>query len=64
MKLIYQQSVAAQLYNQWKGLALSSDQHVLAAYGQPDSWTLGYNLFADVWLGTNLVDPSVGIHAC
>jgi hypothetical protein len=23
------------------------------------SWTLGYNLFADVWLGTNVVDSSV-----
>ena len=32
-------------------------------YGQSDSesWTLGYNLFADVWLGTNLVEPSVGV---
>ena len=29
-------------------------------YGQSDSWTLGYNLFADVWLGTDLVEPSVG----
>ena len=62
MKLIRQQSAAAQLYNQWKGLALSSDQHVLAVYGQSSSWTLGYNLFADVWLGTKLVDPSVSVH--
>ena len=38
---------------------MSSDQHLLAAYGQADSWTLGYNLFADVWLGTNLVESSV-----
>ena len=32
-------------------------------YGQSDSesWTLGYNLFADVWLGTNLVEPPVGV---
>ena len=29
-------------------------------YGQSDSWTLGYNLFADVWLGTDLVESSVG----
>ena len=28
-------------------------------YGQSNSWTLGYNLFADVWLGTNLVDSQV-----
>ena len=64
VKLIRQQSTAAQLYEQWKGLALGSDQHVLAVYGQSNSWTLGYNLFADVWLGTNLVDSSVGFRAC
>jgi hypothetical protein len=42
---------------------LGSDQHLLAVYGQSDSesWTLGYNLFADVWLGTELVESSVGI---
>ena len=33
-------------------------------YEQANSWTLGYNLFADVWLGTNLVDPSVGDGVC
>ena len=33
-------------------------------YGQNDSWTLGYNLFADVWLNTSLVEPSVGILEC
>ncbi|KAF8491814.1 hypothetical protein F5888DRAFT_1613303 [Russula emetica] len=53
-------NAAANLYAQWKSLALSSDQHLLAAYGQNNSWTLGYNLFADVWLGTNLVESSVG----
>ncbi|KAH9990995.1 hypothetical protein BJV74DRAFT_977866 [Russula compacta] len=52
-------SAAARLYGQWKSLALSSDQHLFAVYGQADSWTLGYNLFADVWLGTNLVESSV-----
>ncbi|KAI0278702.1 hypothetical protein BGY98DRAFT_916704, partial [Russula aff. rugulosa BPL654] len=50
---------ATKLYNQWKSLALSSDLHLLAVYGQSDSWTLGYNLFADVWLDTNLVESSV-----
>jgi len=49
------------LYAQWKSLAFSNDQHLLAAYGQNNSWTLGYNLFADVWLGTNLVESSVGV---
>jgi hypothetical protein len=33
-------------------------------YGQADSWTLGYNLFADVWLGTNVVESSVGVSEC
>ena len=33
-------------------------------YGQSDSWTLGYNLFADVWLGTTLVESSVGVLEC
>ena len=40
---------------------MSSDQHLLAVYGESDSWTLGYNLFADVWLGTNLVESAVGV---
>jgi hypothetical protein len=44
---------------------LGGDQHLLAAYGQSnDSWTLGYNLFADVWLDTNLVELSVGVLEC
>ncbi|KAI9513395.1 hypothetical protein F5148DRAFT_1278777 [Russula earlei] len=53
-------NVAASLYGQWKNLALGGDQHILAAYGQvANSWTLGYNLFADVWLGTGLVESSI-----
>ena len=35
--------------------------HLLAAYGETNSWTLGYNLFADVWLGTDLVESSVSV---
>jgi len=62
--LIRPQSAATQLYNQWQGLALSSAQYVLAAYGETSTWTLGYKLFADVWLGTNLVGSSVGLHVC
>ncbi|KAI9513396.1 hypothetical protein F5148DRAFT_1006486 [Russula earlei] len=52
-------SVAASLYGQWKNLALGGDQHILAVYNQANSWTLGYNLFADVWLGTGLVESSI-----
>jgi Domain of unknown function (DUF1793) len=57
-------SAAARLHAQWKSLAFSGDQHLLAMYGQNNSWTLGYNLFADVWLGTNLAESSVGILEC
>ncbi|KAI9459211.1 hypothetical protein BJY52DRAFT_387895 [Lactarius psammicola] len=52
-------NTAASLYGQWKSLALASDQHLLAAYGQVGSWTLGYNLFADAWLDTGIVESSV-----
>ncbi|KAH8981399.1 hypothetical protein EDB86DRAFT_3131654 [Lactarius hatsudake] len=52
-------NIAASLYNQWRSLALDSDQHLLAVYGQEGSWTLGYNLFADVWLDTGVVGSSV-----
>ena len=43
---------------------MGSDEHVLATYGRSNSWTLGYNLFADVWLETNLEDSSVGVIGC
>ncbi len=60
-KLTGQQNASANLYAEWKSLALAGDQHLLAAYGQANSWTLGYNLFADVWLGTGVVESSVGV---
>ena len=50
------------LYSQWKTAALASDQHLLAEYNMDNTWTLGYNLFADVWLRTNVVESSVCIH--
>jgi hypothetical protein len=52
------------LYAQWRSYVLTgdgTDGRLIAAYGQEDSWTLGYNLFADVWLGTNVVETSVGV---
>ncbi|KAH9027629.1 hypothetical protein EDB85DRAFT_2091843, partial [Lactarius pseudohatsudake] len=52
-------STAASIYAQWKSLALTSDKHLLATYDQVGSWTLGYNLFADVWLNTSVVESSV-----
>ncbi|KAH9023971.1 hypothetical protein EDB85DRAFT_294337 [Lactarius pseudohatsudake] len=52
-------STSSRLYAQWKSLALAGDNYLLAAYGQIGSWTLGYNLFADVWLNTSVVESSV-----
>ncbi|KAH8981974.1 hypothetical protein EDB92DRAFT_1820053 [Lactarius akahatsu] len=46
-------------FDYYNDLALANDQHILAAHEQADSWVLGYNLFADVWLGTSVVEPSV-----
>ncbi|KAH9001000.1 hypothetical protein EDB92DRAFT_1788120 [Lactarius akahatsu] len=54
-------STAASLYAQWKSLALTSDKHLLATYEQVGSWTLGYNLFADIWLNTSVVESPVRI---
>ncbi|KAH8977286.1 hypothetical protein EDB86DRAFT_3167651 [Lactarius hatsudake] len=54
-------TTATRLYSQWKSLALASDQHLFATYGQMDSWTLGYNLFSDAWLDTGVVESSVGL---
>jgi hypothetical protein len=60
-KLTRLQDTASGLYTQWKGLALASDQHLVAIYGFTNLWTLGYNLFADVWLSTSVVESSVSI---
>ncbi|THH05059.1 hypothetical protein EW146_g10004 [Bondarzewia mesenterica] len=51
---------ASSLIQQWQTHALSaSSRNLLATYGQSNSWSLGYNLFADRWLGTNLVPSEV-----
>ncbi|KAH9080196.1 hypothetical protein EDB83DRAFT_2608331, partial [Lactarius deliciosus] len=52
-------NTSSRLYTQWKNLALARDKHLFAAYGRVDSWTLGYNLFADVWLNTSIIESSV-----
>ncbi|KAH9014079.1 hypothetical protein EDB85DRAFT_2097997 [Lactarius pseudohatsudake] len=52
-------STAASLYAQWKSLALAGDHHLFATYKQLGSWTLGYNLFADVWLNTSIVESFI-----
>lgn len=53
-------SVAQAYANTWKALALSPDRHILSNFGDPSSsWALEYNLYADKWIGTNLLDDSV-----
>ncbi|KAH9175704.1 hypothetical protein EDB89DRAFT_2066274 [Lactarius sanguifluus] len=52
-------NTAARLYSRWKSLALASDQHLVATYGEAVLWTLGYNLFADAWLDTGVVESPV-----
>ncbi|KAI0312480.1 hypothetical protein OF83DRAFT_1176598, partial [Amylostereum chailletii] len=47
-------------YVQWKSHALAADGHMLLAYGaDSSSFSLGYNVFADIWLGTGVVDSDV-----
>lgn len=48
-----------QLIGQWKQLAIASDGHIQAVYGQTNSWGLMYNLFPAIWLGTGLIENSV-----
>jgi hypothetical protein len=50
--------VASSLVKQWQDLSFSSG-HISSTFGQPDSWGLIYNLFADRLLATNLVDQTV-----
>ena len=61
VRLIRPQNITMSLYSQWKTAVLGSDQHLLVGYYMPGWWTLGNNLFADVWLRTNVVESSVCI---
>ncbi|KAI0309755.1 hypothetical protein OF83DRAFT_1071555 [Amylostereum chailletii] len=50
------------IFTQWKAHALAADdRHMLLAYDDDDSsnYSLGYNVFADLWLGTGVVDSDV-----
>ncbi|GJE94471.1 hypothetical protein PsYK624_106410 [Phanerochaete sordida] len=53
-------SVAQAYANTWKSLALASDGHILSSYGDTanPSWALEYNLYADKWLGTDILDAA------
>ncbi|KAI0030848.1 hypothetical protein K488DRAFT_53350 [Vararia minispora EC-137] len=52
---------ATSMYTQWKSMALGQNNKMLIAYGRTGTWTLGYSLFADKWLGLNLVDSFVSV---
>lgn len=58
--VILMQTESTNLFAQWESLAVDPSTHALLdAFGQSSSFTLGYNLFADLWLGTNLVNSTV-----
>ncbi|KAI0325215.1 DUF1793-domain-containing protein [Cubamyces sp. BRFM 1775] len=53
-------SCAAELVSSWESLAMSSDrQHLLGIYGNEGSWALMYNVYADILLGTNLINQTL-----
>ncbi|TFY66481.1 hypothetical protein EVG20_g4614 [Dentipellis fragilis] len=44
----------------WYDKALNpSNGQMLATFGQGDSWSIGYNLFADVWLKTGIANSTI-----
>lgn len=53
------QTIASTLVQTWASLALSTSNNLLLAYGTTGTSTLGYNLFADRWLATNIVSTEV-----
>lgn len=57
------QTVASAYYSQWKSHALGSDDHLLIQYGDESSWSLGENMFADIWLQTDLISSDVRIRS-
>jgi hypothetical protein len=57
------QTIADAYYAQWKSHALGSDNHLLVQYGDESSWSLGENMFADLWLQTGLISQDVRIRS-
>ena len=57
------QNQSSGLLREWTSLAMSSDQsHILGFYGEENSTSLLYNIYADRLLGTGLFSQSVGDH--
>ncbi|KAH9978435.1 hypothetical protein BJV77DRAFT_1073912 [Russula vinacea] len=52
-------NIADAYYAQWKSQALSSDNHLLIQYRNESSWSLGENMFADMWLQTGLISQDI-----
>ncbi|KZV70716.1 hypothetical protein PENSPDRAFT_607027 [Peniophora sp. CONT] len=52
-------SRAKSLYSQWSAQALTSDGHLRFSYNETNSFSLGYNMFWDLVLGTGLLNGSV-----
>ncbi|KAI0280295.1 hypothetical protein BGY98DRAFT_1076449 [Russula aff. rugulosa BPL654] len=52
-------AIADAYYAQWKSQALGSDNHLLVQYGHESSWSLGENMFADMWLQTGLIGRDI-----
>ncbi|OSD07070.1 hypothetical protein PYCCODRAFT_1464180 [Trametes coccinea BRFM310] len=51
---------AAALVSSWQSLATSTDQeHLLGYYGDEQSWTLMYNIYADRLLGTEIISQTL-----
>ncbi|TFY82660.1 hypothetical protein EWM64_g1355 [Hericium alpestre] len=53
------QANATALTTSWKSTALTDKNRILGSFGNNGSWTLGYNVFADAWLKTGIVDQDV-----
>ena len=47
------------MLGEWQSLATGTSSHLLGEYGNQQSWSLMYNLFADKMLGLNFVAQSV-----
>ncbi|THH08873.1 hypothetical protein EW146_g8851 [Bondarzewia mesenterica] len=54
-------SIASEYANRWQSMALNTggQPYMLLSYGDTSSFTFGYNLFADRWLKTNIVNSTV-----
>ena len=54
-----EQGQAAALLGEWQSLATGTSSHLLGEYGNQQSWSLMYNMFADKLLGLNFIPQSV-----